>query len=174
MESFFAQYKESYSIYNGTMDKICFKEILGNNDYLYSIIQKYGGSVFKKGLFKIHTFGWIKKWTKFLTECFGKEINLRKIICFASNWQGMMYCVDDKNEEIIYFDPMKHEHFSKIISLEQFFDKTLVDKKEDIIYEEYFDKIFGSMKIIELDYLDSIVEADGYKRIDTELLWKIK
>jgi hypothetical protein len=177
MEGFFDKYKATYTIYNGPMDKECFKEIYLNNDYLYGIIQKYGGSVFKKGLFKIHTFDYVKKWTKLLTEYFSQKINFSKIICFASNWQGTMYCVDNKNETVICFDPLKHEYSSEKISLEQFFYKTLVDKKHDIIFEERFDKAFPSLKIIELDYGDSITGTDEnghFKIINTELLWKTK
>jgi hypothetical protein len=175
MESFFNKYHESYKIYNDIMNKNLFNEIYGKNDYLYNIIHNYGGTVFKKGLFKIHTFDSIHTWTKKMSEYFLKETVPFNITCFASNWQGMMFCVDHKNETIIYFDPLKNTYFRKNIPIEHFFTKTLIDANDDIISEKHFDTIFQSMKIIELDYVDSITKHDNsspFSVINTELLWE--
>jgi hypothetical protein len=185
MASFFQHYKISYSVYNNFFDKRHFEEQFSKNEFLYEFIQHFGGSVFEKGLFKIHTFDYIKKWTSFLSHFFEDTVNTSGLVCFASNWLGMMYCTDRQNEFIYQFDPVKHEIMSEKMSFENFFDIMLTDETLDILLKKSFREIVSCTKIIELDYMDSIRcrngmdftklnDIDNIEIITTESLWNLQ
>jgi hypothetical protein len=186
MEQFFGKYTVTYSANNIIGEKEHFLKDYGNKiDFIYDFITKHGGKTFDNGLFKIHTFEYLCKWTKLLSEYFKTEIKSFDMVCFASNWQGLMYCVDYQNKNIIYFDPATCEYFKAEFSLDELFNDILVNSKYDIIFEEYWKKASKYLKIQRLDYEISIGHKkylhlggkDNIKNleiVDTEVLWEMQ
>ncbi|GHV96548.1 hypothetical protein AGMMS50293_28680 [Spirochaetia bacterium] len=186
MKKFIEKYKITNKIDNKIIRKEYFIKNYGKELYfLYDIILNYGGNIFDNGLFKIHTFEYTDKWTKLLSTYFEKEINPFKKVCFASNWQGVMYCVDYKNENITYFDPATCEYFNAEFSLNDLFEDILINGEYDIIFEEYWKEAYNFMKIKKLDYKNSIghkkyLHLDGKDNVknleivNTEVLWEMQ
>jgi hypothetical protein len=184
------KFLEKYTVTNNMENKIIAKERLsrefnGEIGFLYDFMVNHGGKIFNNGLFKIDTFEYLNKWTKLLSEYFKAEINPFDMVCFASNWQGLMYCVDYKNENITYFDPATCEYFKANFSFEELFDNILVSEEYDIIFEEYWEEAFKKLKIKTLEYENSI----GHKKylhlggkddiknleiVNTEILWEMQ
>ena len=151
------------------------------------LISEYGGQVFNNGLLKIHTFDMVSKWTALLTHSYFKnELENQQLICFASNWQGCMYCVNKENTTLTYFDPATCEFFSADeISLSDFFDSILIDGEYDIIFEEYYNEAATHLKFDNLDYKQSIGHKtylhlggedsiDNLEAVDTFVLWELQ
>jgi hypothetical protein len=120
-----------------------------------------------------------------LAEYFKEEIKAFNVICFASNWQGIMYCVDKNNKTITYFDPATCEYFSADASLEQFFGEILVDGEYDILFEGYFNEARDFMKLETFDYECSIGHkkylhlggndnVDNLEIVNTDVLWNLQ
>lgn len=167
-----------------------FFEEYPNFGFIYKIINEYGGKVFDKGLLKIHTFEYVKTWTKRMKDDYFKnelkEQNLQDIICFASNWQGCMYCVNGENNTIVYFDPATCEFFKADgISINDLFDDVLVDGEYDIIAEDYFKELCDYLKFDNLKYEDSFGhkqylhlggedDVENYEIVNTEVLWELQ
>lgn len=188
MKKYLKKYAISYTVENS--EKEFFKDFRPHFDFIYSLVKEYGGMVFNRGLFKIHTFEYVKKWTDLLTLSYFKQ-ELKKqgiedLICFASNWQGCMYCINSKNNLIIYFDPATCEFFqADNISITSFFDNILVDGEYDIIAEEYFDELCLHFDFENLEYEDSFGHkiylhlggddnVGNYEIVDTEVLWELQ
>jgi outer membrane protein assembly factor BamB len=185
MKTFLEKYKISYSVDNEKIERLDFLEKYDNCGFLYDFISKYGGYVFDNGLFKIHTFDYVDKWTASLAEYFREEINPFDMICFASNWQGCMYCVDKKNSTITYFDPATCEFFSADASLKLFFDDILVSGEYDIIFEDYFNEAFEYLKLKDLEYDNSLGhkiylhlggtdDVSNLEVVNTDVLWDLQ
>lgn len=190
MNEFLKANKVSYIETNNAMSQSSFCGFYPSFEFIYDIICKYGGMVFNKGLFKIHTFEYIKKWTELITQNYFKnelkERNLQNIICFGSNWQGCMYCINSTNNTIVYFDPATCEFFSaKDIPIHSFFNNILVDAEYDVIAEEYFQEVCNFHKLDKLEYSESFGhkiylhlggedDAHNYEIIDTEVLWELQ
>jgi hypothetical protein len=107
------------------------------------------------------------------------------MVCFASNWQGIMYCVDYKNTNITYFDPATCEYFNAEFSIDDLFNDILVNGEYDIIFEEYWKEAIAFLKIKTLNYEESIGHKkylhlggkDTVKNMEitnTEVLWEIQ
>ena len=187
MENFINTHVVSYKANNETIEKSNFVEKYPNFDFIYDLIASYGGFVFDEGLFKIHTFEYLEKWTNLITcNYFKNELKDEELICFASNWQGCMYCIDSKNNSIIYFDPATCDFFKADgITLNLFFDNILVDGEYDIISEEYFKEAFSYLKSDRLEYGDSFGhkiylhlggedQPENYEIVNTEVLWGLQ
>jgi hypothetical protein len=107
------------------------------------------------------------------------------MVCIASNWQGLMYCVDYGNKNITYFDPATCEYFRAEFSLEELFNDILVNGEYDIIFEEYWKEAYKHLKIKGLEYENSIGHKkylhlggkDNVKNLEivnTEVLWELQ
>lgn len=187
MKKFLEKYSYSYSEPNQNINKETFKDEYKAFSFIYDLIYQYGGDVFNKGLFKIHTFEYIQKWTNLITKnYFKKEIEGQELICFASNWQGCMYCVNSENNLITYFDPATCDFFSADnTSITNFFDDVLVDGEYDIIFDDYFKDVIRYLKINKLNYDESIGHKiflhlggedsiENLEIINTEVLWDLQ
>jgi hypothetical protein len=185
MKKFIEKHKMTHMVSNKKIDRSIFFEMYGDNDFLYHVIAEYGGTAFDNGLFKIHTFEYVDKWTALLSEYFRKEIKSFNMICFASNWQGCMYCIDKYNRKITYFDPATCEFFDADSSLQTFFDDILVSGEYDIIFEDYFKETLGYLKLDNVKYEDSVGhkvylhlggedDVDNLEVVNTETLWDLQ
>ena len=185
MKQFLKKYNATSIANNEKIDRATFVEKHRDYDFLYDLISQYGGYTFNNGLFRIHTFEYVDKWTALMTEYFEDEENPFDMICFAANWQGIMYCVDKTNSKITYLDPATCEWFSADHSLQLFFDEILVSGEYDIIFEDYFDRVVAYLKFEKLDYEDSLGhkiylylggndEVENYEVVNTEVLWELQ
>lgn len=187
MKKFLEKYSHSYSEPNQNINKETFQHKYHAFSFIYDLIYQYGGDVFDNGLFKIHTFAYLEKWTNLITNhYFKKEIEGQELICFASNWQGCMYCVNSANNLITYFDPATCDFFSADnTSITNFFDNVLVDGEFDIIFEDYFKEVMGYLNSSKLNYDESIGHKiflhlggedniENLAMINTEVLWDLQ
>ena len=185
MENFCEKYNITYRIDSEEIKEKDFCEKHNDYNFLYSLIHKYGGCIFNNGLFKIHTFEYAEKWTSLLAEFFRNEIVPFDVICFASNWQGCMYCINKRNNTITYFDPATCEFFSADSSLQFFFDDILVSGEYDIIFEDYFYEAFEYLKLEKLNFENSLGhkkylhlggkdDVSNLEIVDTEILWNLQ
>jgi hypothetical protein len=185
MEDFLKKYKITYHFDNEKVEKMEFYTKYNNSESLYNIISQYGGCILNNGLLKIHTFEYVDKWTALLSEYFREEINPFDMICFASNWQGCMYCIDKKDSTITYFDPATCEFFSADSSLQFFFDEILVSGEYDIIFEDYFYEAFEYLNLKNLEYENSLGhkiylhlggedDVSNLEIVDTDVLWDLQ
>lgn len=184
MNKFLEKYKITDKQENQIIDRETFIETI-NFPFVYDIINELGGISFNKGLFRIHTFEYVFKWTKLLKDYFKEEISDFDLVCFASNWQGNMYCVNALNSKIIYFDPATVEFFEAEFSIEDFFNEVLVDDEYDIIFEDYFVEAKNIKKFDFIDYDKSIGhiiylhlggedQVSNLEIVDTEVLWSLQ
>lgn len=169
-------------------ERIIDKIIDIDNDNLYflhDMIAHIGGHIYNNGLFKIHTYSYLNKWTKKLKEYFEEEIQDFNLYCFASNWQGNMYCVDELNQKIVYFDPATMEYFESEISLDAFFNEILLGDEYDILFSEYFEEARCYLGIEALQFDQSIGhkiylhlggedDVKNMEVVDTEVLWELQ
>jgi hypothetical protein len=185
MDNFLKKYELTDRFDNEIVEKMEFCTEYNNSASLYNIIYQYGGCIFNNGLFKIHTFGYVDKWTALLSEYFREEINPFDMICFASNWQGCMYCIDKENSKITYFDPATCEFFSADSSLQCFFGEILVSGEYDVIFEDYFYEAFEYLNLKNLEYENSLGhkiylhlggedDVSNLEVVDTDVLWDLQ
>lgn len=153
--------------------------------FVKKIVDDFGGCIFNKGLFKIHTFEYVHKWTNLLKEFFKEEMPDFNLLCFATNWQGNMYCINSSNSEIVYFDPATCEFFEAEFSIDEFFNSVLVDGEYDIIFEEYFEEAQAYLKFDFIPYDKSLGHkiylhlggrevVQNLEIVDTEVLWELQ
>lgn len=167
--------------------KIDYPSFLDDNvfSFLKKIINDFGGNIYHYGVLKIHTFEYVQKWTELLRNYFKEEFPKFDMICFASNWQGIMYCINSTNSKIVYFDPATCEFFEAEFSINDFFDKILVEGEYDIIFEEYFNETREFMKFNSIQFDKSIGhiiylhlggqdDVDNLEIVDTEVLWELQ
>jgi hypothetical protein len=158
-----------------------------DNKFLYDLISNHGGEIFNNGLFKIHTFEMMSRWTDLISDIYFKdETKGISLYCFASNWQGCMYCINKENNLIIYFDPSTCEFFEcEETSVEDFFDSILVEGEYDIIFEEYFEEAKDYMKFGKVNYDESVGhiiylhlggedDVNNLEIVNTEVLWELQ
>ena len=187
MKDFLKKYRLTYTEKNGQVELSDFLNNFHGFGFVYQLISECGGQVFNNGLFKIHTFDMVSKWTTLLTQSYFKdELENRQLICFASNWQGCMYCVNRENTALTYFDPATCEFFSSDgISLSDFFDDILINGEYDIIFEEYYDEAIARLNFDKLDYQQSVGHkiylhlggedsVDNLEVVDTAVLWEMQ
>lgn len=183
MNKFINKYQITEEVINKQILKVDFDK----NVFLFNLIKDYGGKIFNKGLFKIHTFEMVSKWTNVLSqEYFKDELKDVSYFCFGSNWQGCMYCINKKNNLIIYFDPATCEFFeSEDTSIEDFFNSVLVDGEYDIIFEEYFEEVYKYLELDKINYEESIGhkvylhlggedDKNNLEIVNTEVLWDLQ
>jgi hypothetical protein len=172
------------------MERDSFIGMFPEFEFIYDLIKKNGGTVFNRGLFKIHTFEYVKKWTDILIHNYFKNElagqSIKNIICFASNWQGCMYCIDSADNQIVYFDPATTEFFqAKDVSVDAFFDEILVGGEYDVIAEEYYQELCDSVNFNRLEYEDSFGHitylhlggedsVENYEIVNTDVLWELQ
>ena len=182
MKKFREKFRVTENIENNKIDdQSYFKE----NGFLFlkEIINTFGGNIYNHGVFKIHTFEYVQIWTGYLKNYFIEEFPKFDMLCFASNWQGIMYCINSTNSKIVYFDPATCEFFEAEFSIIDFFDKILVEGEYDIIFEEYFNETREFMKfnLIQFDksighiiylHLGGQDDVDNLEIVDTEVLWE--
>lgn len=153
--------------------------------FLYDIISRLGGNSYNRGLLKIHTFESLHKWTEKLKTYFKEEIADFDLYCFASNWQGNMYCINYANTKIVYFDPATVEFFEADFSIQEFFDEVLPGDEYDILFEDYFEEAKKYLKIKSVPFAKSIGhkvflhlggedDVRNLEIIDTEVLWELQ
>lgn len=160
------------------------ERFISSYTFARQIFEEYAGSIFNNGQFKIHTKESSLKWSLLLNkEYFVEELEDNDLLCFAFNWQGIMYCVNRENNIITYFDPATCEFFqAEDISLIQFLNEKLTDSDYDLLAKDYFGEACEYLDIQNLKFGDSIGHKvylhlggnDDIKNlevIDTEVLW---
>lgn len=153
-------------------------------DFIITLFEKHSGTTFGNGIFRIHTQSSSIKWSNLLAnEYFKDELDETDLICFGFNWQGIMYCINSKNDTIIYFDPATCDFFkAEDISINDFFDNVLLDPDYDLLSVDYYNEAMRFLKIKNLNFNDSIGhkiylhlggedEVSNLEVIDTEVLW---
>ena len=149
------------------------------------MISRIGGNVYNNGLLRIHTYSHLSRWTKNLSEYFKEEMQNFKLYCFASNWQGNMYCVDELNKKIVYFDPATMEYFESEISLDAFFNEILLGEEYDVLFSDFFEEARCYLGIESLPFDKSIGhkvylhlggedDVENMEVVDTEVLWELQ
>ncbi|MDJ1467024.1 T6SS immunity protein Tdi1 domain-containing protein [Xanthocytophaga flava] len=150
------------------------------NTGIESLLNYLGGCSFDNGLYRIHTSDSSKHWTKLLSSYF----SVNGIKCFAFDWAGKQYATDNKDEQIIVFDPAEMQIYTMKVNWEKFHDYELVDYREEDLDEKLFkewmtlndtkklsiDKCIGYKQYLFLGGEDNF---DNMELVDIEIYWEL-
>jgi hypothetical protein len=145
------------------------------------LLVEFGGNVFEKGLYTIHTFADSIKWTNTLSNYF--NIDTTSIVSFGHDWMGRQFCISRNTNEMIYmFDPGTWESFHLDENLLVFHNETLVDFKVDNLASDLFEFGLQHLEATEISYnqclglvtpifLNGKEELTNYAISDLEIYW---
>lgn len=107
------------------------------------MITDFGGASFRSGLYRLHSFGSMLKWTDIATEAFPEFQN--HIYCFGYDWLGRQFAVDcrkisDGQTQIVLLDIGFGEALVIPTSFLVFHDIELVDYSADALAEPFYNE----------------------------------
>ncbi len=144
------------------------------------LLDQLGGMSVEGGVFRFHSYGSAKQWTKLVTEAYPSYRN--KIISFGFDWQGQQYAKGINKDVISLFDIATGEDYQLTQTLDGFFNEDLVEYAEETLSIQDF-KVWSQGKAnLEFGqvvgfaqplWLGGNDEPKNYQLIDGEVEWEI-
>lgn len=108
---------------------------------LNKLFEKYSGSSFNNGLYRIHKTNEIDKWNDILIESFPKFKN--RIECFGYDWLGRHFALDkgrveNGNALILMLEPGTGEVLEIPVNLLDFHNEELVTYTNEALAEDFY------------------------------------
>jgi len=155
---------------------------ISNLPELRELFEKYPGTIFNDGLFKILSIGSFYLWTNLTFEYFKRFKG--NSYCFAFDWLGRQYAVNYlKNKTtILILDPATAEAFEVEKNIELFLNEDLVENKDYLFdIEKYYHlrKMFSHFKFEECFgfkqflFLGGKDQVDNFEITDMEVYWEL-
>ena len=135
-----SQCEQKYSQYD-----LLGKELCIHHPDLMDMIRTSGGISFSKGLFRIHSFGSVYKWTQIATNFFPDLSG--EVLCFAYDWLGRQFGVGvgKRKGMILLLDPATGEFFELKQSISGFFEEDLQEYFGDTLETDVFNRLIPSL-----------------------------
>ena len=105
------------------------------------LMEKYAGSTFNNGLYRLHNEADILKWTNVVEHTFPEYKG--RVVCFGYDWLGRNFALDkarvDNNQmQILLFEPGTGEVFQIPANFSEFHNVELAEYSNEALASEFF------------------------------------
>ena len=150
--------------------------------HVKELLEKYGGYIFDKGLFRFHTLGSSAFWTEITSSYFTSHKDL--FYCFGFDWMGRQFACNKADTISYMFDPATGKAFVLKQTIAGFLNEDLVDYRDDTLGVETFESLEDLLKGRNLEhdqclgfkkllFLGGVDELENYERVDMEVYWEL-
>ena len=104
--------------------------------------KKYSGFTFMNGLYRLHKFDEIDKWTKIVERAFpGIKGDIE---VFAFDWMGRQFAISKSTKQVLMIEPGTGEVFEIPADFRNFHDTEIADYSEDALSADFFAEWYAS------------------------------
>jgi len=114
-------------------------EFIETDDLYSNILNQLGGMEFGNGIIRIIKESDLKKWSSMIDDAFPDFKGMYKL--FAYDWLGSFFAIDlrgGKQFKILMFEIGTHDVLEIPSTLEQFFDKEVVENADACLASDFF------------------------------------
>ena len=122
-----------------------------------SFLKQMSGRSFKEGIYRIHNYDEIKKWTKIVEDAFQKYTGHIRV--FGYDWLGRQFAINIDTNTILLFEPGTGEVLDIPVDFYDFHNVEIAEYHEDSLASHFFEEWYESSK--ECTLLHN--ECAGYK-----------
>lgn len=145
-------------------------------------LSRYGGMTFLNGLYRIHKFDEIAKWTKIVQDAFPKYKG--KILVFGFDWLGRNFALDKERNVVLICEPGTGEILNTQANFTDFHNVEIPEYHDACLASEFFSEWYEENGHNTLPYdkcvgykvplfLNGNDELNNLEVSDMEVYWKI-
>jgi len=183
----FNKFESKYKIDNMCNElKVTSFDFAIKNEDLNELLHRFSGCSFNNGIYRVHSFEQIEKWTEIISLAFPDFAN--EVICFGYDWLGRQFAIDNRRKSldkssILMFEPGTGEVLEIPVDLIKFHNEELFKYANEVLAYDFFQQWLSiSNSYLTLEqcvgykqplFLNGSDTSDNLEIIDLEVYWEI-